>query len=60
MRGLDPRIHPLGKNLFLMDCRVKPGNDDCGRALRMGRSPARRTPMLAWRIIIGISGPASA
>jgi hypothetical protein len=24
MRGLDPRIHPLR----LMDCRVKPGNDD--------------------------------
>jgi hypothetical protein len=28
MRGLDPRIHPLRKNLSeVMDCRVKPGND---------------------------------
>jgi hypothetical protein len=25
MRGLDPRIHLLTK---MMDCRVKPGNDD--------------------------------
>jgi hypothetical protein len=25
MRGLDPRIHLLAK---MMDCRVKPGNDD--------------------------------
>jgi hypothetical protein len=25
MRGLDPRIHPFRK---MMDCRVKPGNDD--------------------------------
>jgi hypothetical protein len=37
MRGLDPRIHeaaqrlrPYGCHLlgFIMDCRVKPGNDD--------------------------------
>ena len=30
-RGLDPRVHPLRKNFFAnrMDCRVKPGNDDC-------------------------------
>src|SRR6266540_5546505 len=30
MRGLDPRIHLLCKNVFTkgMDCRVKPGNDD--------------------------------
>jgi hypothetical protein len=30
MRGLDPRIHlALQKSLlFLMDCRVKPGNDE--------------------------------
>jgi len=28
MRGLDPRIHLLRKNLSeKMDCRVKPGND---------------------------------
>jgi hypothetical protein len=29
MRGLDPRIHFLRKNMFQkrMDCRVKPGND---------------------------------
>jgi hypothetical protein len=25
MRGLDPRIHLVPK---MMDCRVKPGNDD--------------------------------
>jgi len=25
MRGLDPRIHLLAK---MMDCRVKPGNDN--------------------------------
>jgi hypothetical protein len=25
MRGLDPRIHLLSK---MMDCRVKPGNDN--------------------------------
>ena len=25
MRGLDPRIHPFRE---MMDCRVKPGNDD--------------------------------
>uniref|UniRef100_Q07RK5 Uncharacterized protein n=1 Tax=Rhodopseudomonas palustris (strain BisA53) TaxID=316055 RepID=Q07RK5_RHOP5 len=30
MRGLDPRIHPAStrRPLLLMDCRVKPGNDD--------------------------------
>jgi hypothetical protein len=30
MRGLDPRIHPLRKKALLqvMDCRVKPGNDE--------------------------------
>jgi hypothetical protein len=27
MRGLDPRIHLLRKISFVMDCRVKPGND---------------------------------
>jgi hypothetical protein len=27
MRGLDPRIHPA-RISSLMDCRVKPGNDD--------------------------------
>jgi hypothetical protein len=34
MRGLDPRIHPLPNNLpsALMDCRVKPGNDELGRS----------------------------
>lgn len=26
MRELDPRIHPFRKT---MDCRVKPGNDQC-------------------------------
>jgi hypothetical protein len=30
MRGLDPRIHLLRKKVFakMMDCRVKPGNDE--------------------------------
>jgi hypothetical protein len=29
MRGLDPRIHLASQESFvLMDCRVKPGNDD--------------------------------
>src|SRR5262245_19918876 len=30
-RGPDRRVHPLRKNFFAnrMDCRVKPGNDDC-------------------------------
>src|SRR5262245_62625937 len=30
-RGLDPRVDLLRKNFFAnrMDCRVKPGNDDC-------------------------------
>jgi hypothetical protein len=29
MRGLDPRLHLLRKTLAkMMDCRVKPGNDD--------------------------------
>jgi hypothetical protein len=29
MRGLDPRIHQENKSRFsMMDCRVKPGNDD--------------------------------
>jgi hypothetical protein len=29
MRGLDPRIHRLRKNLFeVMDGRVKPGHDE--------------------------------
>jgi hypothetical protein len=30
MRGLDPRIHQFSRKAFLevMDCRVKPGNDD--------------------------------
>jgi hypothetical protein len=28
MRGLDPRIHHLGKSLVKkMDCRIKSGND---------------------------------
>jgi hypothetical protein len=31
MPGLDPGIHPLCKSLAkVMDCRVKPGNDDKG------------------------------
>jgi hypothetical protein len=29
MRGLDPRIHPERPRLIkMMDCRVKPGNDE--------------------------------
>ena len=33
MRGLDPRIHLLTRNIFAkkMDCRAKPGNDGGGR-----------------------------
>ena len=35
MRGLDPRIHLLGKNYGYceewMDPRVKPAGDSCGR-----------------------------
>jgi hypothetical protein len=31
MRRLDPRIHQEKMDLFwMMDCRVKPGNDDFG------------------------------
>jgi hypothetical protein len=31
MRGLDPRIHLKSKGfLELMDCRVRPGNDERG------------------------------
>jgi hypothetical protein len=35
-RGLDPRVHPFRKNFFAnkMDCRVKPGNDDCDCCVR--------------------------
>jgi hypothetical protein len=33
MRGLDPRIHPFR----MMDCRVKPGNDEYGWLLPGGR-----------------------
>jgi pyrroline-5-carboxylate reductase len=29
MRGLDPRIHPNEDSFWMMDCRVKPGNDEC-------------------------------
>jgi hypothetical protein len=28
MRGLDPRIHLKEESFKMMDCRVKPGNDD--------------------------------
>jgi hypothetical protein len=28
MRGLDPRIHPKEESFKMMDCRVKPGNDE--------------------------------
>ncbi|MCA1398338.1 hypothetical protein [Bradyrhizobium sp. BRP56] len=30
MRGLDPRIHRKRERFSVMDCRVKPGNDDGG------------------------------
>src|SRR4051794_6916462 len=44
MRGLDPRIHHLRKNLpKRMDCRVKPGNDELGtRQNEKRRAEARR------------------
>jgi hypothetical protein len=39
MRGLDPRIHLLRKTLSrVMDCRVKPGNDELDASLRAKRS----------------------
>ena len=28
MRGLDPRIHLKEESFRMMDCRVKPGNDE--------------------------------
>jgi hypothetical protein len=28
MRGLDPRIHLKEESFKMMDCRVKPGNDE--------------------------------
>jgi len=33
MRGLDPRIHQSSRKAFfkMMDCRVKPGNDEFER-----------------------------
>jgi hypothetical protein len=42
MRGLDPRIHPLLQKVLrrLMDCRVKPGNDELNqRPLLLDRNP---------------------
>src|SRR5262249_58083843 len=41
-RGLDPRVHPLREKLLAkrMDCRVKPGNDDCDCC---SRRPLTRT-----------------
>ena len=58
MRGLDPRIHLLRKKVFtkVMDCRVKPGNDDlglCAEEARQARerqryhTPPGRSPELA-------------
>jgi len=41
MRGLDPRIHPSSQKGFfkMMDCRVKPGNDDFFRRPGERRDP---------------------
>ena len=38
MRGLDPRIHLLREKFLrrLMDCRVKPGNDDLNEWVKPG------------------------
>ena len=52
MRGLDPRIHeatlqikPYGCHSlrFIMDCRVKPGNDAL-RGQHINREPSQVTP----------------
>jgi len=45
-RGLDPRVHPLRKNLLAkrMDCRVKPGNDR-EDAMNILLTPARIGPV---------------
>jgi hypothetical protein len=48
MRGLDPRIHPLGKILPKeMDCRVKPGND--GEETGAATLPLIETPEDRWQ-----------
>jgi hypothetical protein len=41
MRGRDPRIH-------LMDCRVKPGNDEAGKSSKGGlaRNQQKWVPVL--------------
>jgi hypothetical protein len=43
-RGLDPRVHPLRNDFFAqrMDCRVKPGNDDCDFCIRITGRPSAR------------------
>src|SRR5262245_5825799 len=48
MRGLDPRIHLLRKSSLqrLMDCRVKPGNDELefvAMRFRGGRADLAKT-----------------
>src|ERR1041385_7356019 len=44
MRGLDPRTHQEKKSaLKKMDCRVKPGNDDCDVRPTASRSRAAAT-----------------
>jgi hypothetical protein len=53
MRGLDPRIHdelPRAESYrdynvlnVIMDCRVKPGNDDSAQTKRPGTRPGRST-----------------
>src|SRR6201747_321777 len=68
MRGLDPRIHRLRK---MMDCRLKPGNDEkCGAGREMSEAasvvkeekeadhhPFRRPGDAATLILIDRSGP---
>jgi hypothetical protein len=42
MRGLDPRIHLFRKKVFtkVMDCPVKPGNDELVLCAEQGRDQA--------------------
>jgi hypothetical protein len=48
MPGLDPGIHRNFNISFLMDCRVKPGNDDYDNTSLWLWVPAQRSLTLAW------------
>src|SRR4051794_6780401 len=53
MRGLDPRIHRSSQEFSKrMDCRVKPGNDECGIIrLKMQAGVPRKHPGASRRSI---------